>query len=185
MTAVVKLPTAGGEQDVRIFSLRGAHLLGMFARTERAVEFRRWVLDILDREIAPVLPPPAFDWRAEIQTAGSQPRTPISANLQTAINRRAWALAHDAYELLREHLAWQIQSRAVYGSDHLVEPQAYQCLADITLDQALAPAHYQRINGLATLARMMARSATQAADELDALLAGSNFAPEQSGKLTK
>lgn len=48
MTALVKLPTAGGEQEVRIFSLRGAHLLGMFARTARAAEFRRWVLDVLE-----------------------------------------------------------------------------------------------------------------------------------------
>lgn len=48
MTAVVKLQTAGGMQDVRIFSLRGCHLLGMFSRTERAKEFRRWVLDVLE-----------------------------------------------------------------------------------------------------------------------------------------
>lgn len=53
MTAIVKLPTAGGEQDVRIFSLRGAHLLGMFARTAKAAEFRRWVLDILDAAAQP------------------------------------------------------------------------------------------------------------------------------------
>lgn len=50
MTGVVKLTTPSGEQETRIFSLRGAHLLGMFARTVRAAEFRRWVLDILDRE---------------------------------------------------------------------------------------------------------------------------------------
>jgi hypothetical protein len=49
MTAIIRLQTAGGVQDVRIFSLRGAHLLGMLARTERAKAFRRWVLDILDR----------------------------------------------------------------------------------------------------------------------------------------
>lgn len=51
MTAVVKLNTAGGEQDVRIFSLRGAHLLAMFARTTTAKAFRRWVLDILDQYV--------------------------------------------------------------------------------------------------------------------------------------
>ncbi|MEX3556719.1 MAG: BRO family protein [Burkholderia gladioli] len=51
MTALADLPTAGGVQQVRIFSLRGAHLLGMFARTPIAAEFRKWVLDILDREI--------------------------------------------------------------------------------------------------------------------------------------
>lgn len=52
MTSVVKLHTAGGEQETRIFSLRGVHLLAMFAKTEIAKEFRRWVLDILDRETA-------------------------------------------------------------------------------------------------------------------------------------
>ena len=35
----------------RVFSLRGAHLLAMFARTPVAKEFRKWVLDILDREV--------------------------------------------------------------------------------------------------------------------------------------
>lgn len=54
MTQVVELPTAGGVQKVRIFSLRGAHLLGMFARTARAAEFRRWVLDILEGIIVPI-----------------------------------------------------------------------------------------------------------------------------------
>lgn len=34
---------------VRIFSLRGCHLLAMFARTPVAKQFRRWVLDVLDR----------------------------------------------------------------------------------------------------------------------------------------
>jgi prophage antirepressor-like protein len=53
MTEVIDLPTAGGIQPVRIFSLRGAHLLGMLARTERAAEFRRWVLDVLEGRVAP------------------------------------------------------------------------------------------------------------------------------------
>lgn len=52
MTGVVKVTTPGGMQDMRVFSLRGAHLIGMFARTPKAKEFRRWVLDILDREVA-------------------------------------------------------------------------------------------------------------------------------------
>ena len=51
MTAMVKMQTRGGEQEVRVFSLRGAHLLGMFARTERAKRFRRQVLDVLDHEL--------------------------------------------------------------------------------------------------------------------------------------
>lgn len=57
MTALVKLPdldlqsaSAGQMREVRIFSLRGCHLLAMLSRTKIAKEFRRWVLDILDRE---------------------------------------------------------------------------------------------------------------------------------------
>lgn len=52
MTASVKLTDPNGDaQDTRIFSLRGAHLIAMFARTPVAKEFRCWVLDILDREM--------------------------------------------------------------------------------------------------------------------------------------
>lgn len=50
MTQLIELETAGGAQQVRVFSLRGAHLLGMLARTERAKEFRRWVLDVLEEK---------------------------------------------------------------------------------------------------------------------------------------
>ncbi|MFP9227582.1 BRO-N domain-containing protein [Pectobacterium cacticida] len=52
MTETVNLTVSGNyHKTVRIFSLRGAHLIAMFARTPVAKEFRRWVLDILDREI--------------------------------------------------------------------------------------------------------------------------------------
>lgn len=40
-TGVVNIP-------VRIFSLRGAHLIAMFATTDKAKSFRRWVLNVLD-----------------------------------------------------------------------------------------------------------------------------------------
>ncbi|QXW27345.1 hypothetical protein KXJ74_08145 [Acinetobacter johnsonii] len=49
MTQVVEnpqLPNLG----MRIFSLRGCHLIAMFARTPVAKEFRKWVLDVLDKE---------------------------------------------------------------------------------------------------------------------------------------
>ena len=49
MTAVVTLPTEGGPQETRIFSLRGCHLLAMFARTPVAKAFRKWVLDVIEQ----------------------------------------------------------------------------------------------------------------------------------------
>lgn len=60
MTGLVKLrdlgPQSGGAgqvREVRVFSLRGAYLLGMFARTDRAAAFRSWVLDVMEGLVAP------------------------------------------------------------------------------------------------------------------------------------
>lgn len=50
MTTLIDMPTNGGMQKVRIFNLRGCHLIGMLSHTKVAKEFRRWVLDILDKE---------------------------------------------------------------------------------------------------------------------------------------
>lgn len=47
------------EKAVRVFSLRGAHLIAMFANTPVAKEFRKWVLDLIDKELARQLPAPA------------------------------------------------------------------------------------------------------------------------------
>ena len=60
MTQVIELPTAGGKQQVRVFSLRGCHLLGMLARTKVAKEFRHWVLDVLEKEVSGSLHPQAL-----------------------------------------------------------------------------------------------------------------------------
>ncbi|MEK6203261.1 MAG: BRO family protein [Psychrobacter sp.] len=49
---VVSSKAKGLVANVRIFSLRGCHLLAMFARTDTAKEFRAWVLDVLDKHMA-------------------------------------------------------------------------------------------------------------------------------------
>lgn len=60
MTEVVNLTTSGNlQKSVRLFSLRGAHLIAMFANTEIARDFRKWVLDILDKEVQKTTPQPS------------------------------------------------------------------------------------------------------------------------------
>lgn len=52
MTQVVEISVDrqfGAEGRARIFSLRGCHLLAMFARTPVAKAFRRWVLDVIEQ----------------------------------------------------------------------------------------------------------------------------------------
>ncbi|MEG7663735.1 Bro-N domain-containing protein [Hafnia paralvei] len=63
MSQVIESVTSGNyRKKVRVFSLRGAHLIAMFARTDVAKDFRRWVLDILDREVEQGNVNPAFDF---------------------------------------------------------------------------------------------------------------------------
>lgn len=38
-------------KTIRIFSLRGCHLIAMFSKTDIAKEFRKWVLDVLEKEV--------------------------------------------------------------------------------------------------------------------------------------
>lgn len=74
MSLVVEMTTNGinnslRKKKVRVFSLRGAHLIAMFATTTVAKEFRRWVLDILDREVAQGNVNPTFDFEMHAMNA--------------------------------------------------------------------------------------------------------------------
>ena len=50
MTRVIENPS-NVNLTLRIFSLRGAHLIAIFARTPVAKEFRKLVLDVLEKEV--------------------------------------------------------------------------------------------------------------------------------------
>jgi len=74
MSMVIKMKTNGinnnlREKSVRVFSLRGCHLIAMFATTKVAKDFRRWVLDILDREVLQGSVAPAFNFDSNARSA--------------------------------------------------------------------------------------------------------------------
>ncbi|WP_145601690.1 P22AR C-terminal domain-containing protein [Yersinia frederiksenii] len=53
MTQVIEMMTSGNyRKKVRLFSIRGAHLIAMFSTTPVAKEFRKWALDVLDNEVS-------------------------------------------------------------------------------------------------------------------------------------
>lgn len=109
MTALITLPDlqhrndgTGQTREVRIFSLRGCHLLAMFARTPVAVEFRRWVLDVLDREV--------------VET---RPVVVLALGMQRRINQRAWALAQASFD------GFRVQMREAARHDPDFEPERW------------------------------------------------------------
>ena len=54
MAQTLKLSVCGEnkglQRNIRIFSLRGCHLVAMFAKTAVAKQFRKWVLDLIENE---------------------------------------------------------------------------------------------------------------------------------------
>lgn len=103
MSMVIKMKTIGinnnlREKSVRVFSLRGCHLIAMFATTDKAKEFRRWVLDILDREVAKGTVPVKFDFEMYAQ----------NANAACAMLDQVWDIFHDELEPALRSLASQI-----------------------------------------------------------------------------
>lgn len=77
------------KKAVRIFSLRGCHLLAMFAKTEVAKQFRKWVLDILDKEVGqPVMVRPtiSIEQQKAIRTAIAKRCQQNSLHYQTIYN---------------------------------------------------------------------------------------------------
>lgn len=92
-------------KSVRVYSLRGAHLIAMFATTPVAKEFRRWILDILDREVSLGNVNPAFNFEMYTRNANV-------ACTHMAIIRDAWINElHPALKAVRSPLAEQLYDR--------------------------------------------------------------------------
>ncbi len=76
----------------RIFTLRGCHLVAMFARTPIAKAFRRWVLDVLDKLNEEQAPTPS----QSSPTSPSSPITPADQSiLQSIVKAKVEALPEE------------------------------------------------------------------------------------------
>ncbi len=92
--SVTSSKTKGLRKKVRIFSLRGCHLLAMFARTNIAKQFRKWVLDILDKEVG-----------APVQVINSQLTTEQTLPLRNAVNKlvtKSGIMYPEAYKIVHQ-----------------------------------------------------------------------------------
>ena len=90
MTQVIEISdTVNLTVPTRIFSLRGCHLVAMFARTPVAKAFRRWVLDVLDKldaeQHAALTSPTPDDFTSPLSLTPSttQDRKPLRALVGT------------------------------------------------------------------------------------------------------
>ncbi len=100
MTETVKMTFSGNlEKRVRIFSLLGAHLVAMFANTEVAKKCRKWILELI---------------RKELEISSSSPNT-ITPEQQQAIQSAVQQAHH------RTGLHWQEIYRQLKAMFHIAK----------------------------------------------------------------
>ncbi len=150
MSEVVKLtPSANLKVERRVFSLRGAHLVAMFSRTPVAKDFRRWVLDILDREASQRTTVPEIDVKTLLLENHYELVAKLPPVLLDAIDKKAWEMAGEAYALFRDYLKRHIAA-CQYGdaSQHIYVNNAMEAINKTTIGNALAHTYYREIDGV-------------------------------------
>lgn len=123
MSCNVKLTLQGQQREVRVFSLRGAHLIAMFARTAVAKAFRKWVLDILDAITVPAT------------KTTPDTRTPLRDAVSMLVGKRHM-MYPEAYAIVHQR----------FGVEHIDQltadqiPQAVEYVHRLALDGEWLPA---------------------------------------------
>lgn len=91
----------------RIFSLRGCHLIAMFARTDVAKQFRKWVLDVLDKELGQ--PPVAKTHKSD--------REPLTSAVNLLVAKTKHLNYSEAYKIVHQR----------FNVDH-IEDIPFECI---------------------------------------------------------
>lgn len=91
MSCSVKLTEKGQAREIRVFSLRGCHLIAMFSKTAIAKQFRKWVLDILDKEVG-----------APITKTHKSEREPLTNAVNLLVAKTKYLNYSDAYKLVHQ-----------------------------------------------------------------------------------
>ncbi|MDN8336429.1 BRO family protein [Acinetobacter baumannii] len=96
MTLTLKLSVKGfgngnSLKETRIFNPRGCHLITFFARTSVAKQFRKWVLDVLDKEIG-----------APVAKTHKSEREPLTNAVNLLVAKTKHLNYSDAYKLVHQ-----------------------------------------------------------------------------------
>lgn len=94
MTQVIDNPQSLNLR-LRVFSLRGAHLIAIFSKTTIAKQFRKWVLDVLDKEVAE---PIAKTHKSE-RTALHEAHALLVTKTKHLNVNEAWKLIHQRFNV--------------------------------------------------------------------------------------
>ena len=122
--------------SIRIFSLRGCHLLAMFARTDIAKAFRKWVLDILDKEVGQPVAANSSELTAE-QTLPLRNAVSKLVTKSGILYPDVYKMVHQQFgvEHIKELMPEQIPEAVEYIHTLTVSGSASSPLSDFTHNQ--------------------------------------------------
>jgi len=91
---------------------------------------------------------PKVDVRHALLAGFAAPECELPSELQRAVDQRAFALAHEAYELIREHLRHRVayHSECGYPQRRIHMANARKAIQQTTLGNALAQEHWRGVN---------------------------------------
>lgn len=119
MTQVIKnpqLPNLG----MRIFSSRGCHLIAMFARTDVAKAFRKWVLDVLDKVSGkPVA----------VAKTHKEERAPLTSAVNLLVAKTKHLNYSDAYKLVHQRFNVEHIDEIPYDAISVAVEYVHQLIA--------------------------------------------------------
>lgn len=179
---VISNDTPSGTQDLNIISESGLYSLVMSSRKAEAKHFKRWVThEVLpkirktgryDAAGAPVMieapKEGSIDVRALLLSGQSDPTVPLPPEVAQELERRAWQMAGEAFQLAKEHL----QRRVAFSCEHdypqrrLNVPRAMMVLNEGGLGHALAHAYHQELSRCETFMRIAQDGLTEAMNKL-------------------
>lgn len=144
MTTTIELMVGVTPQVTRIFSLRGCHLLAMFARTPVAKAFRVWVLDVLDKlnaersDAVPTSGPLSPSHRSELKGIVDAKLSTYPASVQGKARSEIWTRFNRHFRIAE--YAQLPAERMAEARDYLIELEVKALKALPSATPALSPA---------------------------------------------
>lgn len=186
--AITAIPSGRGDQETVLLPLDKLNgwLFGISAarvrdpaRRERLVQYQRECFDVLAahfgasrRAVRPVgQPMSGADVTQAMLDGLSEPNAKLTAEQRGLIDRRAWDMAGEAYQLARQHIERRIAyecSPAVMRDPESADAMAAvaRCVDGVTLGNALAGKRHHQLLSI----RRMARIASEMAADLAAAI---------------
>lgn len=151
------MSTHGGEQRVIVVNESGLYRLVLRSRKPEAEKFSDWVTG----EVLPAIRKTGgysvelkpIDPAALLLTGQSKPTVALTAELQRAIDSKAFEMATEAFELCRKHLERRVAYNCEQGQPRYIDSAAaMRVIADCTLGNALAQKHYEQLERVTSCA---------------------------------